>query len=57
MSNSDSVLSMYLKEINRIPLLSYEEESELAVKAAQGDKTEKDATILPIGDISTGRII
>lgn len=45
MSNSDSVLSMYLKEINRIPLLSYEEESELAVKAAQGDKTAKNKIV------------
>ena len=45
MSNSDSVLSMYLKEINKIPLLSYEEETELAVKAAKGDVAAKNKII------------
>lgn len=45
MSNSDSVLSMYLKEINKIPLLSYEEETELAVKAAKGNVAAKNKII------------
>ena len=34
----DDVLGMYLRDINRIPLLSREEETDLAVKAAAGDK-------------------
>lgn len=36
-NNDNEVLSMYLKEINRIPLISHEEEYELAVKAKNGD--------------------
>lgn len=35
---NDSNLSLYLKEINKIPLLSREEEKELSRKAAKGDK-------------------
>lgn len=42
MTNDDEVLSMYLKEINKIPLLSRDEENELALKAAAGDKKAKD---------------
>jgi hypothetical protein len=30
MKHEDSVLSMYLKEINKIPLLSHKEETKLA---------------------------
>ncbi len=40
--NDDSnILSMYLKEINRIELLSREEEVEVAGRAAKGDETAK----------------
>ena len=42
MTNDDAVLSMYLKEINKIPLMSREEENELALKAKAGDKAAKD---------------
>ena len=36
----ENILGTYLKEINRIPLLSYEEECELAEKAKNGDKDQ-----------------
>lgn len=42
MNSDDNILSMYLKEINKIPLLTREEEVELATKAAKGDKAAKD---------------
>jgi len=41
MLKEDSVLSMYLKDINKIPLLTHEEETELALKAAAGDNEAK----------------
>ena len=41
----DDVLSMYLKEINKVPLLTREEEVELCEKARKGDKAAKDKII------------
>ncbi|MCR5494901.1 MAG: RNA polymerase sigma factor RpoD/SigA [Treponema sp.] len=45
MSKDENILSIYLKEINKIPLLSAEEETELAVKAASGDKAAKNKIV------------
>ena len=43
MTESDNeVLSIYLREINRIPLISHEEEYELAVRAKKGDRIARD---------------
>ena len=41
----DDVLSMYLKEINKVPLLTHEEEIELSQKAKKGDKAARDKII------------
>ena len=41
----DDVLTMYLKEINKVPLLTREEEVELAQKAKAGDKAARDKII------------
>ena len=41
----DDVLTMYLKEINKVPLLTREEEVELCEKAKKGDKAAKDKII------------
>ncbi|OJF77024.1 MAG: RNA polymerase subunit sigma [Treponema sp. CETP13] len=45
MVNNDTVLAMYLKDINKVPLLTREEEENLAVLAANGDKKAKDKMI------------
>ncbi|MCR5187869.1 MAG: RNA polymerase sigma factor RpoD/SigA [Treponema sp.] len=37
MAHEENVLAMYLKDINKIPLISHEEEIELAKKAQAGD--------------------
>ena len=39
--DDENVLSMYLREINRIPLLSREEENDYATRAALGDEQSK----------------
>ncbi|NLJ09815.1 MAG: RNA polymerase sigma factor RpoD/SigA [Treponema sp.] len=40
--NDENVLSIYLKEINKIPLLTREEEDTIARAAAKGDKAARD---------------
>ena len=45
MKKHDDVLSMYLKDINKIPLLTREEEIELSQKAKKGDKLARDRMI------------
>ncbi len=45
MTKNDSILAMYLKDINKIPLLTHEEETELALKAAAGDKEAKNKIV------------
>ena len=42
---NDDVLTMYLKEINKVPLLTREEEIELSEKAKKGDKAARDKII------------
>ncbi len=41
MKANDEVLGLYLKDINKLPLLTREEEVELATKAAKGDNAAK----------------
>ena len=44
-NEKDSSTTLYLKDINRIQLLSYEEEYELALKAKNGDKKARDKIV------------
>ena len=45
MTNDENILAMYLKEINKIPMISREEEIELAQKAQAGDKAAKNKLV------------
>ena len=45
MIEDEQLVTTYLKEINSIPLLTREQETELAQKAAQGDKAARDAIV------------
>jgi RNA polymerase primary sigma factor len=45
MNSDENTLSLYLKEINRIPLLTREEEDIAARKAAEGDKAARDKLV------------
>ena len=45
MTNDESILNLYLKDINRVPLLTREEELELSQKAQAGDKAAKDKLV------------
>ncbi|NOY08957.1 MAG: RNA polymerase sigma factor RpoD/SigA [Spirochaetes bacterium] len=44
-NNDENILSLYLKEINRVPLLSRKEEEDYARKAAAGDEKAKEMLI------------
>ena len=45
MAHDDNILALYLKDINKIPMLSHEEQSELADKAQKGDKKAQDKLV------------
>ena len=45
MNFNDETMDAYLKDINRIPLLTADEEKELAVKAAAGSKSAKNKLV------------
>jgi RNA polymerase primary sigma factor len=44
-SSDENILSIYLKEINKVPLLTREEEQDYARSAAEGDKIAKNKLI------------
>ncbi len=45
MTKDENILAMYLKEINKIPMISHEEEVELAEKAQAGDAAAKNKLV------------
>ena len=45
MAHEKNVLAMYLKDINKIPMISHEEEIELAIKAQAGDAVAKNKLV------------
>ena len=45
MAHEENVLAMYLKDINKIPMISHEEEIELAKKAQTGDAVAKNKLV------------
>ena len=45
MAHDDNILALYLKDINKIPMLSHEEQSDLADKAQKGDKKAQDKLV------------
>ena len=45
MTHDENILAMYLKEINKIPMISHEEEIELAKKAQAGDTAAKNKLV------------
>ena len=45
MVNESNVLELYLKDINKVPLLTREEETALAIEAAKGNKAAKNKIV------------
>ena len=45
MTHENNILALYLKDINKIPMLSHEEQSDLADKAQKGDKKAQDKLV------------
>ncbi len=45
MMNDANVLALYLKDINKVPLLTRDEEIDLAQKAQHGDRLAKDKIV------------
>lgn len=45
MAQENNILALYLKDINKIPMLSHEEQSDLADKAQKGDKKAQDKLV------------